>query len=152
MVQTRYRILSAKGVAPEVWEPYDVLKAAQHSSWVSTFRMNIAAEELQSARKYDGDTRGPAARVRAAAEGGRRAKRDVVKAEAVSRLTAKRQALCVARGAGESVQSAQGVLFLWSVSVQYHHYISYQCSPVETCHKINHNIKIYTNGHSPPRI
>ena len=103
MVQTRYRLLSAKGVTPEVWEPYDVLKSAQQSSWVSTFRMNIAAEELQSARKYDGDTRGPAARARAAAEGGRRAKRDVVKAEAVSGLTAKRQALCVARGAGESV-------------------------------------------------
>ena len=50
MVQTRYRLVSPKGVMPEVWEPYDVLKPAQHSSWVSTFRMNIAAEELQSAR------------------------------------------------------------------------------------------------------
>ena len=96
MVQTRYRLVCAKGVKPEVWEAYDVLKPAQHSSWVSTFRMNIAAEELQSARKYDGDTRGPAARARAAAEGGRRVKRDQVKAEAEAGLSAKRQALMVA--------------------------------------------------------
>ena len=103
MVETRYRLLSAKGVMPEVWEPYEVRKAAQHSSWVSTFRMNICAEHLQSARMYDGDTRGPAARARAAALGGKRKKRDVVKAEALSGLDAKRRALCVARGEGESV-------------------------------------------------
>ena len=103
MVQTRYRMISPKGVIPEVWEPYDVIKPRQHSSWVSTFRMNIAAEEVQCARMYDGDTRGPAARARAAAEAGRRSKRDVVKAEAESGLGAKRQALCVARGVGESV-------------------------------------------------
>ena len=60
--------------------------------------MNIAAEELQSARKYDGDTRGPAARARAAAEGGRRVKRDQVKAEAEAGLGAIRQALMVAVG------------------------------------------------------
>ena len=96
MLQTRYRLVSEKGVTPEVWEAYDVIKPHQHSSWVSTFRMNIAAEELQSARLYDGDTRGPAARARAAAEGGRRAKRDIVKAEAEAGLEAKRQALSVA--------------------------------------------------------
>jgi hypothetical protein len=104
MVQTRYRLVSPKGVMPEVWEPYDVVKPVQHSSWVSTFRMNICAEQLQSARPYDGDTRGPAARARAAALGGRRAKRDIVKAEAEAGLDAKRRALCVARGTGESLE------------------------------------------------
>jgi hypothetical protein len=103
MVQTRYRLLSFKGVTPEVWEACDVLKPPQHASWIATFRMNIAAEEIQSARKYEGDTRGPSARARAAALGGRRKKRDVVKAEAMSGLSAKRQALCVARGAGETL-------------------------------------------------
>ena len=55
MLQTRYRLVSEKGVTPEVWESYDVIKPHQHSSWVSTFRMNIAAEELQSARLFDGE-------------------------------------------------------------------------------------------------
>ena len=55
--------------------------------------MNIAAEQLQSARLYDGDTRGPAARARAAADAGRRQKRDHVKAEATEGLVAKRRAL-----------------------------------------------------------
>ena len=83
---------------PEVWEAYDVVKPPQAASWIATFRMNIAAEEIQSARMYDSDTRGPAARARAAAMSGRRLKHDIVKAEAESGLGAKRLAICGERG------------------------------------------------------
>jgi hypothetical protein len=100
--QTRYRLVSEKGAVPEVWEAYEVLKPPQAASWVSTFKMNIAAEELQSARMYDGDTRGPAARARAASFAGRRAKLNTVKSEAAEGIVAKRRAV-TGKGEGGEV-------------------------------------------------
>ena len=93
MTQTRYRIVcGAKDGQPAVWESYTVVKPRQDSSQVAAFRMHIAQEELLAAKPYDGDTRGPAARARAATLAGRRLQRDEVKTETEAGL-AKRLAI-----------------------------------------------------------
>ena len=107
--QTRYRLVSETGAVPEVWEGYEVLKPPQDASWVSTFKMNVAAEELQSARVYDGDTRGPSARARAASLAGRRVKLNTVKSDATEGLVAKRRAVT---GKGGGVRSVWCVICL----------------------------------------